>query len=65
MYNFSCFIDDRKSVVLNSNFRVLGSRLEDTLRFLTLWFKHGDQVEVFGTIKESLKLLPVEMWLEV
>ncbi|VIO96237.1 Uncharacterized protein BM_BM1727 [Brugia malayi] len=42
-----------------------GSRLEDTLRFLTLWFKHGDQVEVFETIKESLKLLPVEMWLEV
>ncbi|KAM3720293.1 Target of rapamycin [Dirofilaria immitis] len=42
-----------------------GSRLEDTLRFLTLWFKHGDQIEVFETIKESLKLLPVEMWLEV
>uniref|UniRef100_A0A915Q5B5 Serine/threonine-protein kinase TOR n=1 Tax=Setaria digitata TaxID=48799 RepID=A0A915Q5B5_9BILA len=42
-----------------------GSRLEDTLRFLTLWFKHGDQVEVFETIRESLKLLPVEMWLEV
>ncbi|VDN02443.1 unnamed protein product [Thelazia callipaeda] len=42
-----------------------GSRLEDTLRFLTLWFKHGDQVEVFETIQESLKLLPVEMWLEV
>ncbi|EFO21688.2 phosphatidylinositol 3 [Loa loa] len=41
------------------------SRLEDTLRFLTLWFKHGDQMEVFETIKESLKLLPVEMWLEV
>ncbi|VDK68536.1 unnamed protein product [Litomosoides sigmodontis] len=42
-----------------------GSRLEDTLRFLTLWFKHGDQAEVFETIQESLKLLPVEMWLEV
>ncbi|VDM28508.1 unnamed protein product [Toxocara canis] len=42
-----------------------GSRLEDTLRFLTLWFKHGDHVEVFENIRESLKILPVEMWLEV
>uniref|UniRef100_F1KPT5 Serine/threonine-protein kinase TOR n=1 Tax=Ascaris suum TaxID=6253 RepID=F1KPT5_ASCSU len=42
-----------------------GSRLEDTLRFLTLWFKHGDHVDVFENIRESLKILPVEMWLEV
>lgn len=54
-----------RSIVLNNNSQLLGSRLEDTLRFLTLWFKHGDQAEVFETIKESLNLLPVEMWLEV
>lgn len=54
-----------RSMVLNNNSQLSGSRLEDTLRFLTLWFKHGDQAEVFETIKESLNLLPVEMWLEV
>uniref|UniRef100_A0A158R4T6 Serine/threonine-protein kinase TOR n=1 Tax=Syphacia muris TaxID=451379 RepID=A0A158R4T6_9BILA len=42
-----------------------GSKLEDTLRFLTLWFKHGDHIEVFEQIRESLRCLPVEMWLEV
>ncbi|MFH4981854.1 hypothetical protein AB6A40_008563 [Gnathostoma spinigerum] len=42
-----------------------GSRLEDTLRFLSLWFRHGDHLEVFETIRDSLRALPVEMWLEV
>lgn len=57
VYAVKCFV---KAITLAE-----GSKLEDTLRFLTLWFKHGDQVDVFDTIRDSLKKLPVEMWLEV
>lgn len=42
-----------------------GSRLEDTLRLLALWFDKGDVNEVHAVLKDCLKQLPVETWLEV
>ncbi|KAI6224301.1 Serine/threonine-protein kinase TOR [Aphelenchoides fujianensis] len=41
------------------------SRLEDTLRLMMLWFDHGDKPEVYEQLREVLKLVPVETWLEV
>ncbi|CAI4230041.1 unnamed protein product [Auanema sp. JU1783] len=42
-----------------------GSRLEDTLRLLQLWFDYGEDDSVYNQLRESIKGLPVETWLEV
>uniref|UniRef100_A0A915E5G1 Serine/threonine-protein kinase TOR n=1 Tax=Ditylenchus dipsaci TaxID=166011 RepID=A0A915E5G1_9BILA len=42
-----------------------GSRLDDTLRLLMLWFDYGERPEVFEQLRDSVKLVPVESWLEV
>ncbi|CAD5206660.1 unnamed protein product [Bursaphelenchus okinawaensis] len=42
-----------------------GSRLEDTLRLLMLLFDHGDKNEIYEQLRDSLKSVPVEIWLEV
>lgn len=47
------------------HFFVKGSRLNDTLRLLMLWFDYGDRPEVYEQLRDSLKLIPSEVWLEV
>lgn len=47
------------------SFFVKGSRLNDTLRLLMLWFDYGDRPEVYEQLRDSLKLIPSEVWLEV
>ncbi|GMR47395.1 hypothetical protein PMAYCL1PPCAC_17590 [Pristionchus mayeri] len=42
-----------------------GSRLEDTLRLLALWFEYGERDEVFEQLDLSARSLPLNMWLEV
>lgn len=42
-----------------------GSRLENTLRLLQLWFQYGEYDEVYKLLRENIKGLPVETWLEV
>ncbi|KAI6231501.1 Serine/threonine-protein kinase TOR [Aphelenchoides besseyi] len=42
-----------------------GSRLEDTLRLMMIWFDHGDKPEVYEQLRELLKMVPIETWLEV
>ncbi|CAI5438055.1 unnamed protein product [Caenorhabditis angaria] len=42
-----------------------GSRLEDTLRLLQLWFDYGHQEEVYGKLVENVTDLPITTWLEV
>ena len=42
-----------------------GSRLENTLRLLQLWFQYGECDEVYKLLRENIKGLPVETWLEV
>ncbi|KAF8372439.1 let-363, partial [Pristionchus pacificus] len=42
-----------------------GSRLEDTLRLLALWFEYGDRDEVYAQLEECARTLPLNMWLEV
>ncbi|GMR53581.1 hypothetical protein PMAYCL1PPCAC_23776, partial [Pristionchus mayeri] len=42
-----------------------GSRLEDTLRLLSLWFEYGEDEEVYEELRHSNKSLPLIMWLEV
>lgn len=44
---------------------ILGSRLEDTLRLLMLWFDYGDRQDIFEQLRDSLKVVPVESFLEV
>ncbi|EGT38365.1 hypothetical protein CAEBREN_29363 [Caenorhabditis brenneri] len=41
-----------------------GSRLEDTLRLMQLWFDHADNEIVYKAIAESIFDLPVTSWLE-
>ncbi|ETN82455.1 rapamycin binding domain protein, partial [Necator americanus] len=41
-----------------------GSRLEDTLRLLQLWFDYGEYNEVYKQLSENIKGLPIETWLE-
>ncbi|CAJ0593781.1 unnamed protein product [Cylicocyclus nassatus] len=41
-----------------------GSRLEDTLRLLQLWFDYGEFNEVYKQLTENIKGLPIETWLE-
>ena len=42
-----------------------GSRLEDTLRLMMVWFDHGDKREIYEQLRDSLRSVPVETWLEV
>jgi len=42
-----------------------GSRLDDTLRLLMLWFDWGERPDIFEQLRESLKIVPLEAWLEV
>lgn len=39
--------------------------MNDTLRLLMLWFDFGDRPEVYEQLRDSLKLIPPEVWLEV
>lgn len=32
---------------------------------MMLWFDHGDRPEVFENLRDNLKSIPVETWLEV
>ncbi|KAJ1361790.1 hypothetical protein KIN20_021134 [Parelaphostrongylus tenuis] len=41
-----------------------GSRLEDTLRLLQLWFDYGEYNEVYKQLSENMRGLPIETWLE-
>jgi hypothetical protein len=43
----------------------LGSRVEDTLRLLMIWFDHCEKPEVFDQLRDLIKKIPVETWLEV
>ncbi|KAI9726194.1 MAG: phosphatidylinositol kinase- protein kinase tor1 [Chrysothrix sp. TS-e1954] len=49
-----------KSIALTST-----SSLQDTLRLLTLWFSHGAHREVDAVIKEGVKTVSIDTWLEV
>ena len=49
-----------KSIALSST-----SSLQDTLRFLTLWFAHGSHQEVNTAIAEGLSTVSIDTWLEV
>ncbi|CAI2299504.1 unnamed protein product [Caenorhabditis sp. 36 PRJEB53466] len=42
-----------------------GSRLEDTLRLLQLWFDYGDHDSVYYALTDNIFDLPVTTWLEV
>ncbi|KAL9940634.1 hypothetical protein V8E36_000122 [Tilletia maclaganii] len=42
-----------------------GSALQDTLRLLTLWFNHGDQVNVNEAVREGMRTVSVDTWLGV
>lgn len=39
--------------------------MDDTLRLVMLWFDYGERFEVFEVLSDSLKLVPLESWLEV
>jgi FKBP12-rapamycin complex-associated protein len=32
---------------------------------MMLWFDHGDRAEVFKNLRDNLKAVPVDTWLEV
>ncbi|CAB3408784.1 unnamed protein product [Caenorhabditis bovis] len=42
-----------------------GSRLEDTLRLLQLWFDYGEHDEVYKKLADNVVDLPIATWLEV
>ena len=42
-----------------------GNPLQDTLRLLTLWFKHGHHADVNQAITEGLNNVRVDTWLQV
>ncbi|KAJ3362692.1 phosphatidylinositol kinase- protein kinase tor1 [Allomyces javanicus] len=42
-----------------------GDSLQDTLRLLTLWFKHGHLNEVHETISEGFNHVTIDTWLQV
>jgi FKBP12-rapamycin complex-associated protein len=39
--------------------------LQDTLRLLTLWFKHGAQREVEAALREGFSTVSIDTWLQV
>ncbi len=39
--------------------------LQDTLRLLTLWFDHCTSNEIYETLKNGIKQMPIEIWLQV
>jgi FKBP12-rapamycin complex-associated protein len=49
-----------KSISLSSS-----SSLQDTLRLLTLWFAHGNHLEVNTAVTEGVGTVSVDTWLEV
>ena len=49
-----------RSISLSSS-----SSLQDTLRLLTLWFAHGNHVEVNTAVTEGVSTVSVDTWLEV
>jgi FKBP12-rapamycin complex-associated protein len=42
-----------------------GNALQDTLRLLTIWFKHGEREEVSDAVTEGLGTVNIDTWLEV
>ena len=42
-----------------------GSSLQDTLRLLTLWFKHGDRVPVTAAMAHGFTNVSIDTWLQV
>lgn len=49
-----------RSIALSS-----GKSLQDTLRLLTLWFKHGGHQDVIAAISEAFASVSIDIWLEV
>jgi FKBP12-rapamycin complex-associated protein len=49
-----------KSIALSSS-----SSLQDTLRLLTLWFAHGNHLEVNTAVTEGVGSVKIDTWLEV
>jgi FKBP12-rapamycin complex-associated protein len=49
-----------KSISLSSS-----SSLQDTLRLLTLWFAHGNHLEVNTAVTEGVNTVSIDTWLEV
>jgi FKBP12-rapamycin complex-associated protein len=49
-----------RSISLSSS-----SSLQDTLRLLTLWFAHGNHMEVNNAVTEGIGTVSVDTWLEV
>ena len=39
--------------------------LQNTLRLLTLWFEYGQYREVYETLSEGIRTVPIEVWLQV
>ncbi|KAI3638087.1 hypothetical protein MIR68_003698 [Amoeboaphelidium protococcarum] len=42
-----------------------GNSLQDTLRLLTLWFKHGHLPEVYKSIMNGIESVSIDTWLQV
>lgn len=49
-----------KSIALSNT-----SSLQDTLRFLTLWFAHGGSIDVNQVVNEGFTSVSIDTWLEV
>ncbi len=49
-----------RSIALSSN-----QTLQDTLRILTLWFKHGPHKEVEAVLQEGFQTVSIDTWLQV
>jgi FKBP12-rapamycin complex-associated protein len=49
-----------RSISLSSS-----SSLQDTLRLLTLWFAHGNHLEVNTAVTEGVNTVSIDTWLEV
>ncbi len=41
------------------------SSLQDTLRLLTLWFRHGNHKEVESALREGFNTVSIDTWLQV
>lgn len=42
-----------------------GTNFQDTLRLLTLWFRHGAMTEVEAAMKEGFEKVSIDTWLQV
>ena len=44
---------------------VSGLKLQDILRLITLWFKHGGNEVIYAKLKQSFDMINVDVWLQV